>query len=146
MAEAGGLADGLAPAVRGSGVGTVAYPGIRPAGNRTVDAALRVDGKDIRLDSAGSPGREIVAEHDATRPRVLAAALGRVAQGQRADRPDTRGWTMLPDRVHLSRVRMPAGPHTIEVETSGPEHSRWHRRDIRVEAGGYQVVVVAALE
>ena len=29
---------------------------------------------------------------------------------------DTRSWTMLPDRIHLARLRLPAGTHTVRVE------------------------------
>jgi hypothetical protein len=29
---------------------------------------------------------------------------------------DTRSWTMLPDRIHLARLRLPAGSHTVRVE------------------------------
>jgi len=29
---------------------------------------------------------------------------------------DTRSWTMLPDRIHIARLRLPAGVHNITVE------------------------------
>ncbi len=146
LAEAGGWMDGKVESIRAAGVDTVAYPGLAPAGNVYVDARLRVDGTDIRLDSASEPGDEVVREHEASRSRVLAAGLGRFPQGLRTDRPDLRSWTTLPARVFLTRVRMPAGPHSIEVETLGPKQSRWHRRDVRVEAGGRGVVVLTTLQ
>lgn len=29
---------------------------------------------------------------------------------------DTRSWTMLPDRIHMARLRLPVGTHTVRVE------------------------------
>ena len=29
---------------------------------------------------------------------------------------DTRSWTMLPDRIHIARLRLPEGTHRISVE------------------------------
>jgi hypothetical protein len=29
---------------------------------------------------------------------------------------DTRSWTMLPDRIHMARLRLPMGNHTVRVE------------------------------
>ena len=36
------------------------------------------------------------------------------------DKPDTRSWTTLPDRVYVARTWLPAGTHQIKIETMGP--------------------------
>jgi hypothetical protein len=35
------------------------------------------------------------------------------------DRPDTRSWTMLADRVLVARLPAAPGPHTVEVSFGG---------------------------
>lgn len=40
---------------------------------------------------------------------------------------DTRSWTMLPDRIHIARLRLPAGDHDVVVEILD-EHGRVGQR------------------
>src|SRR5690606_6624640 len=44
--------------------------------------------------------------------------LGRIANiaGNQLEQADTRSWTLLPDRVSLLRLRLPAGTHPIRIE------------------------------
>lgn len=54
------------------------------------------------------------------------------------ERADTRSWTMLPDRIHLARLAVPAGTHTIEVEVldgSGRVGQRATFEAVTVRAG-----------
>jgi hypothetical protein len=36
-----------------------------------------------------------------------------------ADTPDTRSWATLPARIAISRLRLPAGKHTVRVVAQG---------------------------
>ncbi len=60
------------------------------------------------------------------------------------DKPDTRSWTFLPDRMKLARVELPAGSHRVEVRISGPSSAR-RAFDVNVPAGGYRVLLVSEL-
>lgn len=68
-------------------------------------------------------------------------SLGTQATLTALDTPDTRSWETLPARVAIARVRVPAGKHTIHLETRGV------RRDVSVDVdkGGWKVVSLMAL-
>jgi len=61
------------------------------------------------------------------------------------DKPDTRSWTTLPDRVFVARTRLPAGAHTVVVEVSGPGGRETHTTDVSVPQGGFVVLDVTTL-
>jgi hypothetical protein len=61
-----------------------------------------------------------------------------------ADKPDTRSWTLLPDRVLVSRERLPAGSHEVVVELGLPPGEQ-HIAHVEVPEGGYALVVVMPL-
>jgi hypothetical protein len=42
---------------------------------------------------------------------ILANILGSVSE-----RADTRSWAMLPDSIHMARLRLPAGTHRVVLE------------------------------
>ncbi|MGH1345220.1 MAG: hypothetical protein ACRBN8_26900 [Nannocystales bacterium] len=61
------------------------------------------------------------------------------------DKPDTRSWTTLPDRVYVARSRVPAGAHTVVVEAAGPGGRETRTFDVTVPQGGFVVLDVTTL-
>jgi hypothetical protein len=61
------------------------------------------------------------------------------------DKPDTRSWTTLPDRVFIARSRLPAGAHQVVVEVAGPGGRETHTTDVTVPEGGFVVLDVTTL-
>jgi hypothetical protein len=61
-----------------------------------------------------------------------------------ADKPDTRSWTLLPNRIFVARSRVPAGSHRIEVGL-GSGDSAWRSVAVDVPEIGYAIVVVTPL-
>ncbi len=61
------------------------------------------------------------------------------------DKPDTRSWTTLPDRVFIARTRVPAGAHSVEVDISGPGGRERRVTDVVVPKGGFVVLDVTTL-
>jgi uncharacterized protein len=61
------------------------------------------------------------------------------------DRPDTRSWSTLPNKIHIGRAVVPAGAHTVEVTVLGPGGKERHTTEIEVQEGGFVVVDVTTL-
>lgn len=61
------------------------------------------------------------------------------------DKPDTRSWSTLPDRVFIARSRLPAGAHTVVVEVAGPGGRETHTTDVTVPESGFVVLDVTTL-
>jgi hypothetical protein len=61
------------------------------------------------------------------------------------DKPDTRSWSTLPDKVHIGRAVVPAGAHTVEVTVLGPGGKQRHTAELEVREGGFAVVDVTTL-
>ncbi len=61
------------------------------------------------------------------------------------DKPDTRSWSTLPDRVFIARSRLPAGAHSVVVEVAGPGGRETHTTDVTVPEGGFVVLDVTTL-
>jgi hypothetical protein len=61
-----------------------------------------------------------------------------------ADRPDTRSWTLLPEKVFVSRKRVPAGSHEVQVGL-GQGNETWQSIAVEVPEDGYAIVVVMPL-
>ncbi|MCX4246996.1 hypothetical protein [Paraliomyxa miuraensis] len=61
------------------------------------------------------------------------------------DKPDTRSWSTLPERVHIGRAVVPAGAHTVEVTVFGPGGKERHTAQVEVQEGGFAVVDVTTL-
>ncbi len=61
------------------------------------------------------------------------------------DKPDTRSWTTLPDRVYVARTQVPAGSHSIDIEISGPGGREHRVTDVTVPQGGFVVLDVTTL-
>lgn len=71
----------------------------------------------------------------------LLLSLGTQATMTAADTPDTRSWSTLPARIALSRVRLPAGKHLIELEARGSRK----RQEVDLKPGGWAVVNLTIL-
>jgi uncharacterized protein len=61
------------------------------------------------------------------------------------DKPDTRSWSTLPEKVHIGRAVVPAGAHTVEVTVFGPGGKERHTTEVEVRQGGFAVVDVTTL-
>jgi uncharacterized protein len=147
----------------------VVYPELVPTLSTLGNPVVRVDGREVPIEELVDMGALVRAEYDEMKPLILAAAISRlatraaVAEGARAagrqesgllgdilsllvegalvaaDRPDTRSWTMLPDRFLVARIPVEPAVHAIDVLVEGnpPAH-----RQVDVTAGRYAAVVV----
>ncbi len=61
------------------------------------------------------------------------------------DKPDTRSWSTLPDKVHIGRAVVPPGAHSVEVTVFGPGGKERHTTELEVAEGGFAVVDVTTL-
>ena len=61
------------------------------------------------------------------------------------DKPDTRSWSTLPEKVHIGRAVVPAGAHSVEVTVFGPGGKERHTVEVEVQEGGFAVVDVTTL-
>jgi len=149
----------------------LAYPELVATPSGLGQPSLLVDGRRLELEALADLGSAIHAEYLTIKPKLLAAALTRMAtraalsEGARAagredsqalgdvlaivleaalvaaDRPDTRSWTMLPDRVLVARVPVLAGVRSVEVAFAGSANAN-RRVTVEVPAGGWAAVVV----
>ena len=150
----------------------VVYPQLVDTPSTLGEAAVTVDGQAVAVDPLTDLGASIREEYDEAKPKILAAALTRmaaragVAEGVRAagksrkknddalgdvlsilvettlvalDRPDTRSWTMLSDRVLVARLPVAPGAHTVEVSFGG---SASRSIPIDIPPAGFAAVVV----
>ena len=133
---AGTLASGNVDWLKYGAGKVVVYPELVGTPSSLGPATVTVDGAPVAVEQLTDLGAAIRQEYEAAKPKIVAAALSRMAaraalaEGVRAggkqkssllgdllsilfestlvalDRPDTRSWTMLPDRV---LGRPPAG-------------------------------------
>ncbi|MEO1935065.1 MAG: CoA transferase [Myxococcales bacterium] len=133
-----------------------------------------IDGADVFMEQITDIGAEIEHEYEAIQPQIIAAALTRMitraaaAEGVRiaceknspglarfcalafeaalliADQPDTRSWTMLPEKIYVSRLRVAPGQHEVQVALGGAPGS-WNTMNVDVPKDGFAVVVVNPL-
>jgi hypothetical protein len=68
-------------------------------------------------------------------------SLGTQATMVAADTPDTRGWSTLPARIAIARVRLPPGRHVIELEARGIRK----RQELDLKPGGWAVMNLTVL-
>jgi hypothetical protein len=59
------------------------------------------------------------------------------------DKPDTRSWIFLPDRVYVYRTNVIPGKHQVEVLLGSDPHESY-RQEIEVASGNFVAVVVTA--
>lgn len=96
-------------------------------GERSVDAELAEDVSAIaRLTFEEGQGKRLIKTilraiakyaltKQADKKGEVAGFLANVLAGA-TERADTRSWTLLPDRIHVARMRLPAGVHTVDVD------------------------------
>jgi hypothetical protein len=68
-------------------------------------------------------------------------SLGTQATMVAVDTPDTRGWSTLPARIAIARVRVPPGRHVVELEARGVRK----RQEVDLKPGGWAVVNLTVL-
>jgi uncharacterized protein len=63
--------------------------------------------------------RELERKAEEKGGEVAGFVTGRLANlvGNELERADTRGWSLLPDRISMARLRLPAGEYAVRVET-----------------------------
>lgn len=147
----------------------VSYPELLPHQNLFSGGSLRLDGRTVRLSPLSEVSSEIASEYEKLKPKIVGAALTRMivraasAEAARAagkqqsgalgflaaaivegtlvamDKPDTRSWSMLPARVHIARLRVPAGSHVVRMDLQGRSYASLER-EVEVPEGGFAVV------
>jgi uncharacterized protein len=166
---AGSLASGNIDWLKYGAAKVVVYPELVSTPSSLGPPEVRVDGTPVALEQLTDLGAAIRKEYEQAKPKIVAAALSRMAaraamtEGVRAgskkqsnalatvlsllfestlvalDRPDTRSWTMLPDRVLVARLPVAAGEHSVEVAFGG---SVARTVKVTVADPGYAAVVV----
>jgi hypothetical protein len=71
----------------------------------------------------------------------LLLSLGTQATMTAVDTPDTRSWSTLPARIAITRVRVPAGKHTVELEARGARK----RQEVDLKPNDWAVVNMTIL-
>ena len=102
-------------------------------------ALLRAVVKNVVADEV----EEEVEEEDETLGEVTGVALN--VLGALTERADTRSWNLLPGRLQLFRLRLPAGDHRLEVVSGsrdGDDRTPDATVDVQVPAGGVTVASV----
>ncbi len=127
----------------------VRYPELHPSPSDLDRVRVHVDGTDVPAPLITNLGDEIVREHEELKPMLIGSALTRMiaralaAEGARQagrqasygfgllaalateaalvglDKPDTRSWTFLPERIRIARRRVPPGEHRVVVSLDG---------------------------
>ena len=152
----------------------IIYPKLVPSGSRARGAAVTVDGKQVPAQLASNLGAAIEHEYEEMKPKIIAAALTRLAaragaaEAARAvakkntseggtlaalavegflasrDEPDTRSWNFLPNAMVVARVRVPAGKRKVLVMVDADAKLQ-HVYDVEIPAGGFAVLPVMEL-
>lgn len=172
---AGAYVTGDTTLLEHSAMKVVVFPDLEPAGNLFQDAAWSIDGQPIQLDLVSDLGAEITHEFEQIKPKIIGSAITRMivraaaAEGARAagnqangavglisalaleatlvavDKPDTRSWTLLPDRVFIGRAMIPAGEHGVDIVVFGNGGEERRSMQVNVAEGGYVVLDVTTL-
>jgi hypothetical protein len=166
---AGSIASGNVNWLKYGAAKVVVYPELVGTPSALGPPTVTVNGTPVALDQLTDLGAAIRHEYEAAKPKIVAAALTRMAaragmaEGVRAagrqqssvlgdvlallfestlvalDRPDTRSWTMLPDRVLVARLPVTPGPQTVDVSFGG---GATRRVSVDVPDGGFAAVVI----
>jgi uncharacterized protein len=172
---AGAFVTGNTTLLEHSAMKVVVFPDLQPAGNLFETAEWTIDGYPMQIDLVSDLGVEISREFDELRPKIIGSAITRMivraaaAEGARAagnegnevvgllsalaiegamvalDKPDTRSWTTLPERVWIGRTQVPPGQHTLDIVVRGSGGQEHRTAKVNVEAGGYVVLDVTTL-
>lgn len=148
----------------------VNFPALAPSSDYSDKPSVTIDGQPVAVDVAIDLDKEVRAEWKRLEGGIIAKSITRMitrvvaGQGVRAaagkneglgifaslvtqatmtalDTPDTRSWETLPARIAIARVRLPAGPHKVELE------AREMRRTqaVQLAPGGWSTVTLMAL-
>ena len=101
--------------------------------SRMIVRAAAAEGMRVAGNQAGGSGGDIVG---------LFAALVTEGALVALDKPDTRSWSFLADRVFVSRIAVAAGEHDVEVEIQGTGVIAKRRFAVSVPKGKLVVLVV----
>ncbi|MEE3325880.1 MAG: hypothetical protein VX252_00925 [Myxococcota bacterium] len=134
---------------------------------------MTIDGQNARLDLTTNLGVEIKNEYEKLKPKIIGAALSRMivraaaAEGARQagnqenpalgwvlalateasmvamDKPDTRSWMFLPNRVYLYQTRLKPGTHDVEIKLGQSDGSTL-RHSVDIAPNGYAAIIVTA--
>ena len=116
------------------------YEEIKP---KIIGAALtRMIARAAAAEGARAAGRQAEGAGGLVGFLAAAAVEGTLVA---LDKPDTRSWSTLPDRVHIGRLLVPAGHHTVEVTVFGPGGKERHTTEVEVAPAGFAVVDVTTL-
>ncbi len=133
-------------------------------------STLKVNGKEHKMDMV-EPINAIALQSLKDRlAREVATAILRVALKQAAaeiarakekdglglaldlfgaisEQADTRNWQTLPHDIHIGRMRLPAGKHTIQLVTYGQgNQARTHDFEVNIESGKTKFMRFRSLE
>ncbi len=153
----------------------VSYPELVPGRSTFVGGQARLGSRVVPLDRLTDVSRELAAEYEALKPKIIGSALTRMivraaaAEGARVagnqesgglgllaallvegtmvalDKPDTRSWSTLPAQVQITRIAVPPGTHEVEIELFGRYGPTRVRRTVEVLEGGFAVVDLTTL-
>ena len=151
----------------------VVYPDLVQPPSLYNQVSMKIDGQNANLDLTTNIGAEIKNEYEDLKPKIIAAALSRMivraaaAEGVRQagnqenpalgwvlalateasmvamDKPDTRSWMFLPDRVYLYQTQLTPGRHTVEIQL-GRSGGTTLRHNVDLKPNGYSAVIVTA--
>lgn len=118
---------------------TAEYEALKP---KILGAAL----SRMIVRAAAAEGARVAGQQAGDAGEVLGwvAALATEATLVAFDKPDTRSWTLLPERVFVSRSIVAPGRHVVDVDLSGYLSER-RSFDVDVPPGSFAVVVVTPL-
>lgn len=172
---AGAYVTGDTTILEHSAFKVVVFPDLEPAGNLFDTASWSIDGVEVQIDLVSDLGVEIAREFDELKPKIIGSAITRMivraaaAEGARAagnqangavglisalavegamvalDKPDTRSWTLLPDRVFIGRAQVPPGQHHVDIRVAGGGGQELRAVELNVGEGGYVVLDVTTL-
>lgn len=149
----------------------VVYPELVMRDNILTSASASLDGRAVPVELLTDLGNEVTEEYEALKPKIIAAALTRMiaraaaAEATRAslrksdettrslaalateaalvalDKPDTRSWTFLPERVCIGRARATPGRHELHISLHGKIQEE-RIVPVEVPAGGFCLATV----
>jgi hypothetical protein len=107
-------------------------------------AITRMITRAVAAEAARAAGNQ--AKGDAGAVVGLLAAFAVEGTLVALDKPDTRSWTLLPERYYLARVPVPAGAHHVDVDIRvGSKVAEQRDFDVELPEGGWAVLDITTL-
>ena len=107
-------------------------------------AVTRLISRAVVAEGAREAGREIAGNSGGAAVAGVLASFVAESVLVAADKPDTRSWTLLPEQVLVSRTRVSAGTHEVEVGL-GEATTGAQQFTVDVPEGGYALIVLMPL-